>query len=168
MKLKTLKDLRESVFKAKDEENILFINNFTSKKQPHLFDRFPAGHLIEYKESIVFYNDLKQEAIKWIKELRKRREPEITSHSTDVIEDFDVERIIEKSGTKTGSVYCKKCGKMLWASYNEIMQTMVETDDGFYCVKCFKLEEVNEKGLSENILVRWIKHFFNITEEDLK
>ena len=143
--------------------------NLKTLKDLEIYKTSVAYGNFDYEEGKRYAKEwVKQEAIKWIKELRKRREPEITSHSTDVIEDFDVERIIEKSGTKTGSVYCKKCGKMLWASYNEIMQTMVETDDGFYCVKCFKLEEVNEKGLSENILVRWIKHFFNITEEDLK
>jgi len=90
VKLKTLKDLRKSVFEAKDEENILFINNFTSKRQPHLFDRFPAGHLIEYEESIVFYNELKQEAIKWIKECKKRnlRNKEYQQGQIDWIRNF--------------------------------------------------------------------------------
>lgn len=66
------------------------------------------------------------------------KEPLIHSHITDVLPD--------DHPLATSNVYCSApyCGEMLHAFNNECMQTWIETENGNFCARHFKLTPVLE------------------------
>ena len=93
------------------------------------------------EDRLVVADEVKQEAIKWIKELESRLKPEIE------YERWKKERIIGSSEPKYSAEHRKELDELSFKADNEWIWIEIRKREG---------------------IIEFVKHFFNITDEDLK